>query len=79
MDLGYVTHATHSNSRLVTLQSALSTDKSTLSITGPPNGNVYPPGPGWLYLVVDGIPSAGKKVMVGDGNNPPLDRDALKK
>lgn len=79
MDLGYVTHATHANSRHVTLDSSLSDDHTSLSIVGPPNGNIYPPGPGWLYLVVDGIPSTAVKVMVGDGNDPPFDRDALNK
>ena len=79
MDLGYVTHATHTNGRLVELQSALSDDKATLSVTGPSNGNIYPPGPGWLYLVVDGVPSTGSKIMIGDGNDPPLDEGALRK
>ncbi|TCD66011.1 hypothetical protein EIP91_001911 [Steccherinum ochraceum] len=75
MDLGYVTHATHTNSRHVTLQSTAS--GNTLSVVGPPNGNVYPPGPGWLYLMINGIPSTGVKVMIGDGNDPPFDQGAL--
>ncbi|KAH8106824.1 copper radical oxidase [Cristinia sonorae] len=79
MDLGYVTHATHANSRHVTLGTSWSSDeKSSLSVVGPPNGNIYPPGPGWLYLVVDGVPSTGVKVMIGNGDSPPVDREALR-
>ncbi|KAI0647349.1 copper radical oxidase [Trametes meyenii] len=76
MDLGYVTHAVHANSRLVYLESALSDDQETLTITGPPNGNVYPPGPGFIYVVVDGVPSVGVKVLVGDGKGPAVDEGA---
>jgi len=79
MDLGYVTHANHANSRLVYLASSLSEDKKTLTITGPPNGNVYPPGPAWLYFIVNGVPSKGVRTMVGDGSGPPVDEGALKK
>jgi Domain of unknown function (DUF1929) len=79
MDLGYVTHATHANSRLVYLTSSLSDDKKTLMVTGPPNGNIYPPGPGWLYVVVGDTVSKGIKVMVGDGTDPPFDEEALNK
>lgn len=80
MDLGFVTHAVHANSRLVYLVVSLSmSDMETLTITGPPNGNVYPPGPGWLYLVVDQVPSTGMKVMIGDGSGPVVDNTALEK
>jgi hypothetical protein len=79
MDLGYVTHAVHSNSRSVYLKTTFSTDAKTLSITGPPDGNVYPPGPGWIYVVVDGVPSVGVKVMVGNGAGPEVDEAASKK
>lgn len=80
MDFGYVTHAVHANSRLVYLVSSLSTsDGTTLSITGPPNGNIYPPGPGWIFVVVDGVPSKGTKVMVGNGQGPPVDTEATEK
>lgn len=77
MDLGYVTHAVHANSRLVYLTNSLSGE--TLTVTGPPNGNVYPPGPGWLYLLVDGVPSTGMMVMVGNGEGPVVDQAALEK
>ncbi|THG98640.1 hypothetical protein EW026_g3583 [Hermanssonia centrifuga] len=77
MDLGYVTHAVHANSRLVYLSSSLSNDQQTLSISGPSDGKLYPPGPGWLYVVTNDIPSAGVRVMVGDGKSPETDRTAL--
>ncbi|KAA1469197.1 copper radical oxidase [Dentipellis sp. KUC8613] len=77
MDLGYVTHAVHANTRLVYLVASLSDDKQTLTVTGPPNGNVYPPGPGWIYVVADGVPSVGVKIMVGNGQSPPVDDGAL--
>lgn len=76
MDLGFVTHATHANSRLVYLKATSNGDK--LRVTGPPNGNVYPPGPGFLYVVTDGVPSEGVKVIVGDGRDPPHNAAALR-
>ena len=79
MDLGSVTHAVHANSRLVYLQTQLSDDRTTLSVTGPPSGEVYPPGPGWLYVVADGVPSVGKKLLIGDGQGPPVDEGAIEK
>ena len=79
MDLGYVTHAVHANSRLVYLTSTLSDDKTTLTVAGPPNGNIYPPGPGFVYLVVDGVPSTGSRLLVGDGQSPATDQAALQK
>lgn len=77
MDLGYVTHANHANSRLVYLPAFL--DGDVLTITGPPNENIYPPGPGWLFLVVSGVPSEGIKIMVGNGRGPEVNEGALQK
>jgi hypothetical protein len=77
MDLGYVTHAVHANSRMVYLKH--STDDESMTLIGPPNENIYPPGPGWLYIVRNGIPSRGRKVMVGDGRGAPSDQHALDK
>ena len=78
MDFGFVTHAVHANSRMVYLK-ATSLNDDILTVRGPPNGNVYPPGPGWLHVVVDGIPSKGMKVMVGSGKGPAVDETALRK
>ncbi|KAF8988723.1 copper radical oxidase-like protein, partial [Hymenopellis radicata] len=74
MDLGYITHAVHANSRLVNLDVKL--EGGELVITGPPNGKIYPPGPAFLYVLEDGIPSTGKKIMVGDGKDPEVDHEA---
>ena len=79
MDFGFVTHAVHANSRLVYLVAELGEDGHTLTITGPPNGGVYPPGPGWLCVVAGNVPSRAVKVMVGDGQGPPVDHDAIEK
>lgn len=77
MDFGYVTHAVHANSRYVELVSSLS--DNTITVDGPPDGNIYPPGPGWLLVVVDDVPSKAVKVMVGDGRGPEVDHAAIEK
>ncbi|KAG6861530.1 hypothetical protein C0995_015263 [Termitomyces sp. Mi166 len=74
MDLGYVTHANHANTRLVYLECSRVDD--VLKVVGPPDGGVYPPGPGWIYYVVNGVPSVGVKVIIGDGKSPPVDKGA---
>ncbi|EJD48230.1 hypothetical protein AURDEDRAFT_86052 [Auricularia subglabra TFB-10046 SS5] len=71
MDFGYSTHALHMNMRTVELVS--SQTGTSVSVTGPPDATTYPPGPGWLFVVVDGVPSEGKRVMVGNGASPPVD------
>jgi hypothetical protein len=76
MDLGFVTHSVHMNSRLVILK-PFSLSGGKLQVQGPPSAQVYPPGPAWLYLLNDGIPSTGTKVMVGDGTGPPVDSAAI--
>lgn len=77
MDFGYVTHAVHANSRLVYLESSVSDGK--VSVTGPPDGNIYPPGPGWLVVLANDVPSEAVKVMVGDGKSPEVNEGALQK
>lgn len=71
MDLGFHTHGVSLDSRYVGLVSTYDTGTGQLSVTGPPNARIYPPGPAWLYVVVDGVPSKGTKVMIGTGANPP--------
>ncbi|KAJ7272065.1 copper radical oxidase [Mycena haematopus] len=79
MDFGYVTHAVHANSRMVYLDATLSEDSPhELTITTPPNGMIYPPGPAWIVVVVDGIPSVAKQLIIGDGKSPEVDEEALK-
>jgi hypothetical protein len=84
MDLGFVTHAVHASSRLVWLKATVQTESTSdrvwqLEVSSPPHGGVYPPGPGWLYVTVNDVPSKGVRIMVGDGGDPPFDADALQK
>ncbi|KAJ7983122.1 glyoxal oxidase N-terminus-domain-containing protein [Mycena polygramma] len=72
MDLGYSSHAFHSSSRLVWLETTLSPDGKTLEISAPPNNRVYPPGPGYIFLTVGDTTSVGAHVMVGSGASPPV-------
>ncbi|CAE7085530.1 unnamed protein product [Rhizoctonia solani] len=67
MDLGFVTHSVHMNSRLVELECKLASNGRTLTVSSPPSGTVYPPGPAWIYILAGGVPSAGKKLIVGNG------------
>ncbi|KAF7311483.1 Copper radical oxidase [Mycena kentingensis (nom. inval.)] len=76
MDFGFVTHAVHANSRLVYLDHTLSGNE--LSVVGPPDGKVYPPGPGWVFVLVDGVPSEALHVMIGDGKGPKVDEEAMR-
>jgi hypothetical protein len=78
MDLGYVTHAVHANSRMVYLR-VLSHEKGVLKVRGPPNSGIYPPGPGWFYVVISDIASEGVRVMIGSGEDPPVDEKARHK
>ena len=77
MDFGYVTHAVHANSRLVYLQASVSAGEVT--VTGPPDGNIYPPGPAWIMVVANDIPSEAVKIMVGDGKSPEVNEGAIRK
>jgi hypothetical protein len=72
MDLGFSSHAFHSSSRLVFMDSTLSADRKTLTITTPPNNRVFPPGPGWIFVTIDGVTSEGSHVLVGNGLSPPV-------
>jgi hypothetical protein len=60
---GAVTHAFDMSQRLVGL--SFTTSGRTLTLTGPPNGNVAPPGAYLLFLVnTNGVPSVGQVVTV---------------
>jgi hypothetical protein len=49
------------------------TDMRILSI-------VYPLGPGWIYVLSDGVPSVGQRLMIGTaGRGPPVDQAAINK
>ncbi|KAG8714132.1 hypothetical protein FRC08_012322 [Ceratobasidium sp. 394] len=78
MDLGYSTHAVHMDMRMVKLPCALNAlNKKLLTITAPPNAAIYPPGPAWLYVSANGVPSKAQKVLIGNGGSPPVDQGAI--
>ncbi|KAH7087931.1 glyoxal oxidase N-terminus-domain-containing protein [Auriculariales sp. MPI-PUGE-AT-0066] len=69
---------------LVVVQPAKSTSTSTaatynttLSLTGPPNAKIFPPGPAFLYVLADGVPSTGRMLSMGDGRQPPVNQGAI--
>jgi len=72
MDLGFSSHAFHSSSRLVFMEATLSRDRKSLTILSPPNNRVYPPGPAYVFVTIDGVTSTGAHVMVGTGASPPV-------
>ncbi|KAJ7291038.1 glyoxal oxidase N-terminus-domain-containing protein [Mycena rebaudengoi] len=69
MDFGFITHSVHMDQKLVKLVSTLS--GTQLTVQGPPSALVYSPGPGWIIVMADGIPSVAQQVMIGSGANPP--------
>ncbi|KAG8742754.1 hypothetical protein FRC10_000968 [Ceratobasidium sp. 414] len=77
MDLGYLTHGVHMDMRMVKLTCALSPNKKSIIITGPPNAAIYPPGPAWLYVLAGGVPSKAQRVLIGNGGSPPVDQGAI--
>ena len=67
---GAPTHAFDMDQRLVGL--SFTKGSGTLTVTGPPNGNIAPPGYYMLFLVNDlGVPSVAKFVLLNrSGSNP---------
>jgi hypothetical protein len=69
--LGDVTHGVDQGQRYVPLKFTVS--GTTLTVTGPPNGGVAPPGHYMLFVVdAAGVPSVAKMVQVAKGPNPVL-------
>ncbi len=69
---GFSTHALSMGQRYLELQTTYLVDTSSGSTTLyvnqlPPNPSLFVPGPAMLFLVVDGVPSEGVFVMVGNG------------
>ncbi|KAK0788112.1 hypothetical protein LTR75_012715 [Friedmanniomyces endolithicus] len=64
---GFVTHAVHMSHRMLFLETQgwkAGATEQTITVAGPPNNNVAPPGPYVVYVVVDGVPGVGQFVMV---------------
>ena len=67
--LGDVTHGVDQGQRYVPLR--FTTSGTTLTVTGPPNGGVAPPGHYMLFVVdANGVPSVAHMVQVAKGPNP---------
>ncbi|KAK7454574.1 hypothetical protein VKT23_011326 [Stygiomarasmius scandens] len=78
IDLEFATHRVHMDHRFLKLKSSLSTDRKTLTVTGPPSATHYPPGLAYLYVVTDaGVPSFGHKTLIGTGASPRVDKGAM--
>lgn len=76
MDLGYSTHGVHMSQRWVEMVASVKGTKMT--VKAPAKAGIFPPGPGWMYVLADGIPSKGFKIMMGDASTPVVDSAALK-
>jgi hypothetical protein len=68
---GFSTHAINFGQRAAELDFTYTANQdgsATLHVSQlPPNAAIMPPGPGWLFVVVDGVPSVGVPVMIGSG------------
>ncbi|KAF2747458.1 carbohydrate-binding module family 18 [Sporormia fimetaria CBS 119925] len=64
---GFVTHSVHMGHRMAFLDTAgfrAGQTRQTVTVTMPPNGNIAPPGPYVVYVMMDGVPGMGQFVMV---------------
>lgn len=61
--------------RMVELACTLKGNK--LTVTGPKTAGIFPPGPAWIHLLADGVPSTSTKVMIGSGASPPVSQSAI--
>ncbi|KAG8908534.1 hypothetical protein FRB99_005894 [Tulasnella sp. 403] len=75
---GFATHAINFGQRIVQLDNTytLNADGSAVLHVAqlPPNPNILAPGPAWMYVTVNGVPSIGVQIMVGSGKieNQPI-------
>ncbi|KAG8969253.1 hypothetical protein FRC03_003778 [Tulasnella sp. 419] len=71
MRTGFSTHAVNFGQRYLQLNSTYTLDGSgsaTLHVSQvPPNPALFTPGPAWIFVVVNGIPSIGQPIMIGSG------------
>ncbi|KAG8734970.1 hypothetical protein FRC10_011150 [Ceratobasidium sp. 414] len=69
---GFTTHAMNMGQRYLQLNNTYTvsdTGNVTLHVAQvPPNPNILQPGPVLMFVVVNGLPSVGKIVQVGNGN-----------
>lgn len=66
---GFSTHAMNMGQRSLQLQHAFAVqengDVEYTVMPMPPNANLFAPGPALLFVTVDGVPSKGKHIMIG--------------
>lgn len=82
---GFSTHGLNFGQRYLELAISTTVNKKKDHITikvsqMPPNPNLFTPGPAMLFFVVDGVPSEGQEVMIGNGKiglQPILDATEL--
>ncbi|KAJ7172328.1 DUF1929-domain-containing protein [Mycena filopes] len=69
---GWTTHGMNMGQRYMQLKNTYTVGSDgtlTLHVNQPPpNANLFQPGPAFLFVVVNGIPSNGTYVIVGSGN-----------
>ncbi|KAI1795615.1 copper radical oxidase [Ganoderma leucocontextum] len=68
---GFSTHTMNMGQRMLQLGSTYTgngDDSATLHVSQmPPNPATFPPGPALAFVVVNGVPSVGVQVMIGNG------------
>lgn len=68
---GFSTHAMNMGQKALRLNTTYSVaDSGAVTIHTsqmPPNANLFQPGPAFLYVVIDGVPSNGTMVIIGNG------------
>ncbi|KAF8347453.1 glyoxal oxidase [Amanita rubescens] len=68
---GFATHAMNMGQRLMQLNNTFTVQNDGTIILhvaqAPPNPNYFQPGPGFLFVTINGIPSNGTYVIVGNG------------
>ncbi|SNX82288.1 probable Glyoxaloxidase 2 [Melanopsichium pennsylvanicum] len=63
---GFSTHGMNMGQRMIVLKTTRQGSKLSVAQL-PPNPNLFAPGPALAFVVVDGVPSQGKMVTVGNG------------
>ncbi|KAI0027666.1 glyoxal oxidase N-terminus-domain-containing protein [Vararia minispora EC-137] len=68
---GWTTHAMNMGQRMLQLNSTYSVQSNGTIVfhtsQAPPNANLFQPGPAYIWVTINGIPSNGTYVVVGNG------------
>ncbi|KAJ1307158.1 hypothetical protein OPQ81_001275 [Rhizoctonia solani] len=57
---------------------SISVNRKTITITSVSNVAIHPPVlPGFMYVVMDGIPSVSQRVLIGNGDSPLVDQSPI--